>query len=139
MTTLAAPLGLATAVVDAEKSNEMLLDPDALHRLGRQLVDVCQAAGCTVVVAASKSAVALVTAGVMVGEGLLSVGRGVEGQRVMVVDAAIVTGSGIHAAAATMRELGAIWLGVAVLQRTRPDLDELDDLDSLDHVEELVR
>jgi hypothetical protein len=139
MGTLTAPLGLATAVLDAEKSNELLLDPVALRALGGQLVEACQAAGCTIVVAASKSAVALVTAGIMVGDGLLSGGRGVHGQRVMVVDAAIITGAGIRETATTLRESGATWLGVTVLQRTRPDLDELDRFEALDQVAELAR
>lgn len=128
MGSVAVPLGLASAVVHAERSNEALLDASELMRLGAQLVEACRAAGCTVLVAASKSAIALVTASVLIGDGSVSVGRVLAGQRVMIVDGAIVTGASVRAAVASTRESGASWLGVTVLQRTRPDLDELDQL-----------
>lgn len=110
---------------DAESSNHALGTPEVLRAAGQWLVSLCDDFGCSVVIAASRSAEWIVAAAVMTAGGALRTDLG-GGSRVMVVEAAAVTGAAVHHAGQVARAEGATWVGAAVWKRTRPDLDELE-------------
>lgn len=120
-------LGLAPAMVAAEGRNRDLGQPEVLRAAGAWLARICHDMDCSVVVAASRSAEWIVASALLgAGGDLRSGSADVGAERVIIVEGAVVTGSTIHHAAQVARSQGAIWVGAAVLQRTRPDLDGID-------------
>lgn len=114
----------------AESSNRALGEPEVLRHAGQWLSKLCREFECSAVVAASRSAEWIVAATVLATDGAVQSGGGGH-SRVMVVEAAVVTGSAVHHAAQIVRSEGAEWIGAAIWYRTRPDLDqfELSDFD----------
>jgi len=117
---------LAPAMQLAENSNRDLGRPEVLRAAGAWLARLCREADCSVVVAASRSAEWIVASAVLSDGELVPASADARSRRVMIVEGAVVTGSALHHAARLARSEGATWVGAAVLQRTRPDLDQIE-------------
>ncbi len=129
---------LASAVMHADQARQRLSDPARLRELGELVLEYCEQASCSVIVAASRSAEALVTAALMIGNGrVTSVQAESAPERVMIVESAVVTGNALHSTAEYLRGSGTKWIGVIVVERVRPDLDDLDHTDVFNSVAEL--
>lgn len=129
---------LAGALLNAEQSNDMLRDHDELVRLASVLVKQSHELGVDLVVPASRAADAIVTAAQLCSNGALRIAEEAAEQRILLVDAAIVTGAVVRECAAQLRQAGAAWVGAVVVARMMRDEDELDSDPSIDIVRELV-
>lgn len=131
---------LAAAVLRAESAALSLRDLPTLREAARALVEAVSAIGCYQVVGASQAAESLVTAAALLSEGSVSSSDRLysNSDKVVVVDAATVTGSAARACASYLRANGATWVGAVIYERVRPDLDGLDDDDEFDLVRALA-
>jgi hypothetical protein len=113
-----------------------LRDVPALRKAAALLIEGALATGCETLITASAAAEPLVTAAALISNGRLKTmdRQQAGGQKVLIVDAATVTGNNTRACAAELRNRGAAWVGAVILHRARPDLDELDIDPLLDYV-----
>lgn len=127
---------IAAGAMRAAASVHSLRDVDTLRQAAYQLIDAAGSAGCDTLIAANAAAEALTTAAALISDGQLKSGsrRHVGGQKVLIVDAATVTGNNTRACAAELRALGVSWVGAVIFDRVRPDLDSLDGDSLLDYV-----
>ncbi|BBZ65157.1 hypothetical protein MINS_05860 [Mycolicibacterium insubricum] len=130
------PESLAAGVLKAQLSTLCLREVDQLRQAAIALIDAAAAIGCSHLVAANAAAEPLTTAAALLSNGKLaySDSRNSFAEKVLVVDAATVTGNITRSCAAYLRENGASWVGAVIFDRVRPDLDGLDDDPGIDHV-----
>lgn len=129
---------LALAVFRAETVGRELRTVNGLEAAATQLIERIDHLGCHRVVAASREAEPLATAAALLSQGRIQMQASGEGaDKVIVIDAATVTGNATRSAAERLREEGVSWVGALVYNRIRPDLDELDDDPLLDQVTSL--
>jgi len=130
------PDSIAAGAMRAAASVRGLRDVANLRQAASLLIDGAMAAGCHTLVTANAAAESLVTAATLISDGRLKSveRRDTGGQKVLIVDAATVTGNNTRACAAELRGCGAAWVGAVIFHRTRPDLDELDADPLLDYV-----
>lgn len=130
---------LAAGVLRAQLSTLCLRDVEHLRQAAIALIDAAAAIGCYHLVAANAAAEPLTTAAALLSNGKLSYtdSRSSSAEKVLVVDAATVTGNVTRSCASYLRENGAAWVGVIIFDRVRPDLDGLDDDPRIDYVASL--
>lgn len=127
---------LAAGVIRAQASARNLRDLGSLREAASALVEAASSIGCYELVAANAAAEPLATAAALLSDGAVKLGDKQESHphKVLIVDAATVTGNVTRACAADLRARGANWVGVVIYDRVRPDLDELETEPLLDYV-----
>lgn len=125
---------LAAGLIRAEASTQSLRDVVALREAANALVDAATAIGCYSLVAVNSAAEPLTTAAALVSNGRLACSdyRHSTAEKVLIVDAATVTGDLTRSCASYLRANGASWIGAVIFDRVRPDMDGLDDDPALD-------
>jgi hypothetical protein len=125
---------LAAGIIRAEASTQSLRDVAALREAANALVDAATAIGCYNLVAVNAAAEPLTTAAALMSDGRLacSDSQHSTAEKVLIVDAATVTGDSTRSCASYLRENGAAWIGAIIFDRVRPDMDGLDDEPALD-------
>lgn len=125
---------LAAGLIRAEASAQSLRDVAALRDAANALLDAATAIGCYNLVAANAAAEPLATAAALLSNGRLacSDSQHSTADKVLIVDAATVTGDVTRSCAANLRANGASWIGAIIFDRVRPDMDGLDDEPALD-------
>jgi hypothetical protein len=134
------PDSLAAGVMRAEASTQNLRDIKALRDAASALIEKSNSIGCYQVVAATAAAEPLATAAALMSNGEISMSdkHRLNAEKVLVIDAATVTGNVTRACAADLRRNGAAWVGAVIYDRVRPDLDGLDNEPLLDFVTALT-
>lgn len=130
------PQSLAAGVLRAQLSALCLRDVDHLRQAAIALIDVAAAIDCRHLVAANAAAEPLTTAAALLSNGKLahSDSRNSSAEKVLIIDAATVTGNVTRSCASYLRENGASWVGAIIFDRVRPDLDGLNDDPDIDYV-----
>lgn len=132
---------LAAGVIQADGAIQALRDFASLRSAASALIEAATSTGCYNLVAANAAAEPLATAAVLISDGKLACTdmRHSTAERVLVVDAATVSGNVTRDCASYLRSNGAAWVGAVIYDRVRPDLDGLDDEPAIDHLEVLLR
>jgi len=130
---------IAAGVMQAEASAQSLRDVTSLRHAASDLVDAATSIGCYHLVAVNAAAEPLTTAAALLSNGKIgwSDTHNSTADRVLVVDAATVTGNLTRSCASDLRENGASWVGAVIYDRVRPDLDGLDDEPTIDFLTSL--
>ncbi len=130
---------LAAAVLRAEGTAVRLRQVEFLRVAAQTLLDEAAKVGCSELVPASQAAEPLVTAAALLSDGSVTIGDRLHSmsEKVVLVDAATVTGSVARECATYLRERGATWVAVLIYDRVRPDLDSFDGDPIFDLVAEL--
>ncbi|WP_301149018.1 hypothetical protein [Mycobacterium simiae] len=129
---------LAAGVLRAQESAHALRDVGSLKRVATDLIETAAQIGCRHMVAANAAAEPLATAAALLSEGALTFSDKAHSlDKVLVVEAATVSGDVARSCAADLRANGASWVGVVIYDRVRPDLDGLDDEPAIDFVTSL--
>ncbi|RUP31524.1 MAG: hypothetical protein EKK51_14225 [Mycolicibacterium sp.] len=133
------PESLAAGVLRAQLSTLCLRDVEHLRQAAIALIDAAATLDCRHLVAANAAAEPLTTAAALLSNGKLAYSdcRNSSAKKVLVVDAATVTGNVTRSCASYLRENGASWVGAIIFDRVRPDLDGLDDDPGIDYVASL--
>lgn len=130
---------LAHAVIRAESRARELRNIGDLKEAAHRLADQVDRLGCSRLVAASRIAEPLVTAAALLSDGRISMQLSSDGaDKVVLVDAATITGNGARSAAQRLRAEGVSWICVVIYDRVRPDLDCLDSDPLFDQVATLL-
>jgi hypothetical protein len=111
-----------------------------LREAAQALLEALWTTGCYQLVSASPAAEPLATAAALLSDGAITLSDRIHSvaDKVVVVDAATITGNATRSCAAYLRERGAIWVGAVIYDRVRPDLDGLDGDRNLDLVAALA-
>lgn len=119
--------GVAAAAIRASRTVQAVRRVDVLQHAARAVIDAASAAGCSQRVPVNAAAESLAAAAVLISEGELTSRDAdrVSAERVLLVDAATVTGASTRFCARQVRARGAIWVAAAIYDRVRPDLDGL--------------
>jgi len=127
---------IAAGVMQAAAATQGLRDIASLRTAAADLVDAAMSVGCHDLVAANAAAEPLTTAAALLSDGKLGYSdiRHTTAQKVLIVDAATVSGDVTRSCAGYLRENGAMWIGAIIYERVRPDLDGLDVEPTLDCV-----
>ena len=127
---------IAAGVMQAEAATQNLRNIASLRDAASELVDAAMLVGCYDLVAANAAAEPLTTAAALLSDGRLGYSdiRHTTAQKVLIVDAATVSGDVTRSCAGYLRENGATWIGAIIYDRVRPDLDGLDAEPTLDCV-----
>jgi len=129
---------LAAGVLRAQQSVHALRDVGSLRRVAADLIETAARIGCRHMVAANAAAEPLATAAALLSDGALTFSdKAHSAEKVLVVEAATVSGGATRSCAAYLRANGAWWVGVVIYDRVRPDLDGLDEEPSIDFVTSL--
>jgi hypothetical protein len=125
--------------MQAEASVQSLRDITSLRDAASALVDAATSIGCYHLVAVNAAAEPLTTAAALLSNGKLACSDTQHStvDKVLIVDAATVTGNLTRSCAAYLRENGASWVGAIIYDRVRPDLDELDNELTIDFLTSL--
>ncbi len=120
---------IAAAAIKASHTVQAVRRLDVLQEAARAIIAAAEAAGCGQLVPVNAAAEPLATAAVLLSGGGLSFSDAdnISTDRVLLVDAASVTGGSTRSCARQVRARGATWVAAAIYDRIRPDLDELDD------------
>lgn len=111
----ARPSSVADSVLLAQRYLRTLHDSAGLLEAGQRVATAAHAMGCLTLVAASADARAVVAAATLVDQSLES-RRGTDRlDKVVVVEAAAITGYHVRRAVQRARDAGAQWVGVVVL------------------------
>lgn len=137
---LVPPQSIAAGVMRAEASALSLRDIASLRGAATLLVDAAMAIGCNHLVAANAAAEPLTTAAALMSDGALTSADAPNStaDKVLVVEAATVTGNLTRSCVSTLRANGASWVGAIIFDRVRPDIDGLDTDGSLDFLTSLT-
>lgn len=115
-----------------ERLESELAHPDRLTEVSRQLVDIAARSNCEQVLGASAVGERLAAAAVaLAGNGLRLFANGTPGERVLIVDGTLATGTQITKAIRQARAAGAQYTPAAVvvaLAGAERSVDEADDL-----------
>src|SRR5262249_40923328 len=105
-----------------------------------RLMDQAARVECNDLVAASQAAEPLVTAAILMSNGALRMTdlARCDSDKVLLVDAATITGGAARACATPLRTRGTTWIAAAIYYRVRPDLDCLDTDPAFDSITELL-
>jgi hypothetical protein len=135
-TSVVPPHSLAAGVIRAEASVENLREVSSLRHAALALIEAANSIGCYQLVPTNAAAEPLAAAAALLSDGAITFGSksSARAQKVLIVDAATVTGNITRACAADLRANGAAWVGAVIYDRVRPDLDELDTEPLLDYV-----
>jgi hypothetical protein len=130
---------LADSLIRAQAAARELHGLADLKAAASWLIDSATSIGCCNLVATNAAARSLTTAAVLISDGAVkSIDRQYVAEgKVLIVDAATVTGSITRACATELRANGATWVGAAIYHRARPDLDGLDSDVAFDFVTSL--
>lgn len=129
---------LAAGVLRAQESVQSLRDVASLRRVAANLVEAAAQIGCRHMVAANAAAEPLATAAALLSDGALTFSdKTHSADKVLVIEAATVSGDTTRSCAAYLRANGASWVGVVIYDRVRPDLDRLDHESAIDFVTSL--
>lgn len=133
------PDSLAAGAMKANAIARSLRDVEALRHAAAELIEAAMSIGCYHLVAANSAAEPLATAAALISNGEFKSTSSSQSvaEKVLVVDAATVSGNVTRACAAELRRNGATWVGALIFARMRPDLDGLDDEPLLDYVSAL--
>lgn len=125
---------LMAAVLQGEEAQRRLQNLRRLRRTARGVVRAADEHKCTRVVAASQAAVPLVVAAALLSDDRLTPARAIDctNERALIVEAVTVLGGHVRACAQALAKQGAPWLGVVIVDRLRPDLDQLDADEAID-------
>jgi hypothetical protein len=137
---LVPPDTLAAGVIQAQAARQSLREISALKGAATALIEAATSIGCCNLVATNAAAESLATAAALMSDGAIrSIDRQyVTAEKVLIIDAATVTGSVTRDCASELRAKGATWVGVAIFHRGRPDIDGLDADDGIDFVTSLT-
>jgi hypothetical protein len=138
---LVPPDSIAAGLLRADASAQSLRNVTLLREAAGSLVDAAMAIGCSHLVAVNAAAEPLTTAATLLSDGALSCtdAQNSTADKVLIVDAATVSGNLTRSCAATLRANGAAWVGAIIFDRVRPDMDGLDSEPDLDHLTWLRR
>ena len=119
---------IAAAVIRASQTVQAIRRIEVLQDAARAVIEAAQAAGCSQLVPVNAAAESLATAAVLISGGGLTFSDpdNISVERVLLIDAATVTGGSTRCCAQRVRAQGATWVGAAIYDRVRPDLDELE-------------
>jgi hypothetical protein len=131
---------LAAGVIQAQAVQQSLREISALKAAATALIEAAISIGCSNLVATNAAAESLATAAALMSDGeIKNIDRQyITAEKVLIVDAATVTGSVTRECAWELRAKGATWIGVAIYHRGRPDIDGLDADDAIDFVTSLT-
>lgn len=132
---------LAAAVIQAEAATQAMRDITSLQDAASALIEAATSTGCHQLVAANAAAEPLATAAALLSAGSLMCTdkHHFTAEKVLIIDAATVTGDATRSCASYVRDNGAAWVGAVIYDRVRPDLDGLDDEPTIDFVTVLRR
>ena len=118
---------IADAIIQGEAAAARLRQDETLRTAAEQLLKHAQRLDCFDLVAATRAAEPLVTAAVLLSDGTLRMHcpETAAVERLLVVDAATITGNESRNCARRLRARGCVWLALAVYERVRPRSDEL--------------
>jgi hypothetical protein len=127
---------LAAGVIRAEASVQRLRNIPSLRHAAAELIQTANSISCYNLVATNAAAEPLATAAALMSDGEIAVSdkNHLTVEKVLLIDAATVTGSVTRACAADLRARGAAWVGAVIYHRVRPDLDGLESEPLLDFV-----
>jgi len=116
---------IAESILAAQETESHLRGLEQLQSAARELLTALDSFGCYDLVAASSAAEPLVTAAALLGGGRVSMSgpNGRVADKVILVEAATITGSATRFRANDLRTRGASWVAAVVYHRIRPDLD----------------
>lgn len=119
---------IAAATIRAAHTVQAIRRIEVLQDAARAVIEAARAAGCSQLVPVNAAAESLATAAVLISGGGLtfSDADNISAERVLLVDAATVTGGSTRSCAQQVRARGATWVAAAIYDRVRPDLDQLE-------------
>ncbi|WP_370039591.1 hypothetical protein [Nocardioides sp.] len=119
---------IAAAAIRASHTVQAVRRIEVLQDAARAVIEAARIAGCSQLVPVNAAAEPLATAAVLIGGGELTFSDAdhISADRVLLVDAATVTGGSTRSCARLVRARGATWVAAAIYDRVRPDLDELE-------------
>lgn len=119
---------IAAAAIRASHTVQAIRRIEVLQDAARTVIEAARLAGCSQLVPVNAAAESLATAAVLISGGGLtfSDADNISAERVLLVDAATVTGGSTRSCAQQVRARGATWVAAAIYDRVRPDLDQLE-------------
>lgn len=119
---------VAAAAIRASQTVQAIRRIEVLQDAARAVIEAARAAGCSQLVPVNAAAESLATAAVLISGGGLtfSDADNISAERVLLIDAATVTGGSTRSCAQQVRARGATWVAAAIYDRVRPDLDQLE-------------